>query len=120
MKQNIKTNFLCCIVALALLNSCSSKEVQISMSSGDLYPDSSFDFSMIAYVKNDTISFGSSRIFNRILSYRGLHSDSLNVEIWYPAIKHPDSSRLILFIPGFHDQSLEVYPLAISATKRGF
>ena len=116
----MKTYFLGCIFALTILNSCGSKQVQISMSGGTPYPDSSFDFSMAAYIKSDTISFGSSRIFDKTFFYRGSKGDSLNLEVWYPVVNRPDSSKLILFIPGFRDQPLELYPLAIAATKRGF
>jgi pimeloyl-ACP methyl ester carboxylesterase len=119
-KNNMKNYFLGCISLLIVLTACGPKQVQVSMTSGTPYSDSSFDFSMLAYIKSDTISFGSSRIFDRTFAYQGSKGDSLNLEVWYPASKRADSSQLLLFIPGFRDQPLELYPLAIAGTQRGF
>lgn len=89
------------------------------MSGSAPYADSSFDFSMSSYIKNDTIHFGSSRVFFRAFTYTGHHGDTLAARILYPGGQRVDSSKLLLLLPGFRDQPVELYPLAIEATKRG-
>lgn len=115
----LKIYFLGFIIALVCLSSCSSTQVQITYSKDKPYPDSSFDFAMTTFIKKDTINFGISRIFERVLSYRGSRGDSLHMRIWFPGGQHIDSAKLLLLVPGFHGEPYELYPLAIAATKRG-
>ncbi|MFI5263590.1 MAG: alpha/beta hydrolase [Candidatus Kapaibacterium sp.] len=107
------------ILFLLCLNSCSSTKIELTMTSDKPYPDSSYDFSMATSIKKDTIFFGSSRLNERVLPYRSMKGDSLNIRIWFPGGQHVDSTKLILLVPGFHDEPYELFPLAIASTKRG-
>src|ERR1700704_660870 len=82
--EHMKIYVIGFILVLAFLSSCSSTQIELTMTSDKPYSDSSYDFSMATSIKKDTIFFGSSRLYEQVLPYRSIKGDSLNIRIWFP------------------------------------